>query len=244
MPEEPETLLLLVVLQNVVFLVATVGIFWIGVIVARALGKKAGFSLAPLGLSRPRGGILMGSALGFVVGIAALVMSVIINLASTVVLDRFGYPTENTAQEPLMQSVQGWVRDSPGIAIPAAIFAIVIFGPAVEELLFRGAIFGGLYRLARRLSRRRSGEEGSGGLGRAPGLAAFAFAALISSVVFALLHFSPVILPALFVLAIVLCELYRRTESLLPPFVAHATFNSFAVLVIILSGLEVLPSPV
>jgi membrane protease YdiL (CAAX protease family) len=239
MPEEPQTLLLLVVLQNVVFLVATVGIFWIGVIVARALGKKAGFSLTPLGLSKPRGGILMGSALGFVVGIAALIMSVIINLASTVVLDRFGYPTENTAQEPLMQSVQGWIQESPQIAIPAAVFAIVIFGPAVEELVFRGAIFGGLYRLANRLSQRRNGEEGSGGLRSAPGIAAFVFAALV-----ALLHFSPVILPALFVLAIVLCELYRRTGSLLPPFVAHATFNSFAVLVIILSGLEVLPSPV
>jgi membrane protease YdiL (CAAX protease family) len=56
-------------------------------------------------------------------------------------------------------------------------------------------------------------------------------------------HQEPVILPVLFVLALALCALYRRTESLLPCFAAHATFNSFAVLLIILSGLGVLPTP-
>jgi membrane protease YdiL (CAAX protease family) len=45
-------------------------------------------------------------------------------------------------------------------------------------------------------------------------------------------------------LAVALCALYRRTGSLLPCFVAHAAFNSFAVLVIILSGLGTLPTQV
>ena len=34
-----------------------------------------------------------------------------------------------------------------------------------------------------------------------------------------------------------------RTGSLLPPFVAHATFNSFAVTFIILNGLGVIELP-
>ena len=65
-----------------------------------------------------------------------------------------------------------------------------------------------------------------------------------SSMAFALLHFEPVILPALFVLAVALCGLYRRTGSLLPGFVAHAAFNSSAVLVMVLSGIGVLPTQV
>jgi uncharacterized protein len=66
---------------------------------------------------------------------------------------------------------------------------------------------------------------------------------LVSSVIFALLHLEPVLLPAILILAVILCALFERTGSLLPPFVAHATFNSFAVLLIILSGLDALDLP-
>jgi hypothetical protein len=52
------------------------------------------------------------------------------------------------------------------------------------------------------------------------------------------------LLAALVVLAFALCALFEKTGSLLPPFVAHATFNSFAVTVVILSGLDALPVPV
>ncbi len=50
-------------------------------------------------------------------------------------------------------------------------------------------------------------------------------------------------MPVLFVLAFVLCALYRRTGSLLPCLATHATFNAFAVLLVILSGFGVLPTP-
>jgi membrane protease YdiL (CAAX protease family) len=49
--------------------------------------------------------------------------------------------------------------------------------------------------------------------------------------------------PVLFVLAFVLCMLYRRTGSLLPCLVTHATFNAFAVALVILSGFGALPTP-
>ncbi len=234
MVDDPQQALLSVVLLNVALVALTVGLFWGGVFVARSLGRTPGYSLVPLGFSRPRGGLLVGTGVGVLTGLGALLISLFVNPASAFVLERLGYPTESRVQGPFMRALEGWVRESPGTAIPAIVLVVVIVGPAVEELVFRGAIFNGLYRLAR--------------VSKSPGAtarrAAFALSALASSVLFALLHLEPVLLPALLILAVILCTLFERTGSLLPPFVAHATFNSFAVLLIILSGLGVLDIPI
>ena len=42
----------------------------------------------------------------------------------------------------------------PGIAVPAIVLVVVVFGPAVEELVFRGVVFNGLYRLGAWISTR------------------------------------------------------------------------------------------
>lgn len=47
-------------------------------------------------------------------------------------------------------------------------------------------------------------------------------------------------IPAVFLVAS-LCWLLRKTGSLLPPFVARATFNAFAATLLVLGGLGVLP---
>ena len=233
MVDDPQQALLSVVILNVALVGLTVGIFWAGVFVARSFGLTPGYSLMPLGFSRPRGGLLVGTGVGVLTGLGALLLSLLVNPASAFVLDRLGYSTESRVQGPFMRALEGWVRESPGAAIPAIVLVVVIFGPAVEELVFRGAIFNGLYRLTR--------------VSKSPGATAkrfsFALSALASSVFFALLHLEPVLLPALLILAVILCALFERTGSLLPPFVAHATFNSFAVLLIILSGLDVLDIP-
>lgn len=212
--------------------------YWAGVAVARGLGRKAGFSLAPLGFSRPRGGLLAGLGLGFVVGAAAIFVGMLVNLATVSVFGRLGLPTESTVQAPYMQGLSEWVRESPGVAIPAIVFVVVIFGPAFEEFIFRGVVFNVMYRL---------GNLASANLGGDPGGAArktsFVLAALVSSALFALLHLEPVLLPALLLVAVALCALFARTGSLLPPFVAHATFNSFAVTFVILSGLGIFELP-
>jgi membrane protease YdiL (CAAX protease family) len=230
-----------VVVLNAVLAGLTVGLFWGGVLVARALGMKAGYSLAPLGLSWPRGGVLAGVGVGMAVGVGALIASLPINAASVFVLDRLGYSTERTIQGPFMRGLMRWVEESPGLAIPAIILVVVILGPAVEELVFRGGVFNGLYRLGGYLSTSLHGPEGSP---RAARGVSFALAALVSSALFALLHLEPVLLPALLILAVVLCALLVRTGSLLPSFVAHATFNSFATAIIILDGLGVLKIPI
>ena len=229
MTSDPQQALLSVVALNVALVFLTIGAFWAGVFVVRSLGWKVGYSLSSLGIRRPKGGLLGGASVGALVGVGALVVSMPVNLASASLLDRLGYPTERAIQGPFMQGLARWVEESPGIAVPAIILVVVIFGPAVEELVFRGAIFNGLYRLTGLVSTRRT---------------SFVLAALVSSAVFALLHLEPVLLPALLILAVTLCALFARTSSLLPTFVAHATFNSFAVTLIILVGLGVFELPI
>ena len=233
--------MLSVVLFDAVIAGVVVGVFWLAVLLLRRLGKKIGYSLAPLGFSRPRGGFLAGIGAGMAVGIGALLLSMIVNPISVLVLERLGYSTESTVQQPFMEGLVGWVHDSPGVAIPAIVLIVVLFGPAVEELVFRGAIFNGLYRLGALISTRSFGKEHSE---RSSSNTIFIASALVSSVLFALLHLEPVLLPILFILAITLCALFQRTGSLLPPFVAHATFNSVAAVLIILKGLNVLNIPI
>ena len=237
MLNESAVLLLSVVAQNIVLVMVTIGLFWAGVFVARKLGVKAGYSLGSLGISRPRNGLFTGAGIGFVIGLGTVIGSLVIGGLSTVVLESLGYSAENEAQQSLLGGLREWVQESPFVALGAAFVVIVLFGPAVEELVFRGAIFGGLYRLGGFLTRATGGHDGSRGTDRF----AFLSAALLSSAVFAALHQSAVIAPAIFALAFVLCALYRRTGSILPSIVAHATFNSFTVLAIALSALYPLP---
>lgn len=233
--------LLSVVLLDAAVAGAVIGGFWVAISLMRSFGTKIGYSLAPLGFSRPRGGVPAGIGAGIAVGVGAVLLSMVVNPISVLVLERLGYSTESTVQQPFMEGLVGWVRESPGVAVPAIILVVVIFGPAVEELIFRGVVFNGLYRLGATISARSLGKESSGARS---GRALFAFSALASSVLFALLHLEPVLLPVLLILAITLCALFQRTGSLLPSFVAHATFNSFATTLIILNGLNVLTMPI
>jgi membrane protease YdiL (CAAX protease family) len=239
---DPQQALLSVVALNLALVFLTIGVFWAGVFVARSFGRKAEYSLAPLGFSRPRGGSPTGIGVGVLVGVGTLLASMPVNLASAFVLDRLGYSTEHAIQGPFMRGLMHWVEESPGVAIPAIISVVVIFGPAVEELVFRGAVFNGLYRLGGLLFSASLGR--SENPGRMAKRISFTLAALASSVLFALLHLEPVLLPALLILAVVLCALFARTRSLLPTFVAHATFNAFAVSLIILGGLGVFELPI
>ncbi|HET7271929.1 MAG TPA: CPBP family intramembrane glutamic endopeptidase [Rubrobacter sp.] len=238
---DPQGTLLSVVLLDAAVAGFVIGGFWIAVSLMRSFGKKIGYSLAPLGFAKPRGGILAGIGAGITVGVGAVLLSLVVNPVSVLVLERLGYSTKSTVQQPFMEGLVGWVRESPGVAVPTILLVVVLFGPAVEELIFRGVVFNGLYRLGAMISTKSVGMERSG---VPSGRALFAFSALASSVLFALLHLEPVLLPVLLILAITLCALFQRTGSLLPSFVAHATFNSFATFLIILNGLNVLDLPV
>ncbi len=228
------------VFLNVTLIGLTISFFWAGVLFTRTRGGKTSFSLAPLGLARPKGGVLAGIGLGLAVGMGAVFATLAVNAASIFVFDRLGYSTEREVQGPFMRGLMSWVAENPGLAIPAIVVVVVLFGPAVEELVFRGAVFNGLYRLGRYASRSLGATQDSS---RAARIIPFALAALASSALFALLHLEPVLLPSLLLLAIVLCALFARTGSLLPPFVAHATFNAFTTTLIVLGGLGIFELP-
>lgn len=221
-----------------------VGFFFAGVFLLRRFGVASRYSLRPLGFSRPNVGTFGGAGLGFLVGVGAVFVGGVLSALTTLVLSRFGYSTDSTVQQPFMDSLQNYVGDNPALAIPAVIAVVVVIGPACEELIFRGGIFNGLQNLGDRLSSslsKSNPETAPDGQHRYSFGASAIIAAVLSSVFFALLHLEPVILPTLFVFALVLCYIFRKTGSLLPCFVAHATFNSFATGAIILSGLGVLP---
>jgi CAAX protease family protein len=238
---DPQYTLLSVVLLDGAVAGVVVGGFWLAVTWMRSFGKKVGYSLVPLGFSRPRGGFLAGIGAGLAVGVGAILFSMIVNPISVFVLERLGYSTRSTVQQPFMEGLVGWVHESPGVAVTATVLVVVLFGPAAEELVFRGVVFNGLYRLGAMISARSVGAELSKG---PPGKVIFVSSALASSILFALLHLEPVLLPVLLILAMSLCALFQRSGSLLPSFVAHATFNSFATVLIILQGLNILNIPI
>jgi membrane protease YdiL (CAAX protease family) len=238
---EAQGALLSVVIMDAAIAMLVVGGFWLSIFLMRHFGNKVGYSLAPLGFSRPEGGASGGVFLGVFVGVFAIALGFVVNPLSAYVLERLGYSTQSTVQQPFMQGLSGWVRESPGLAVTAIVLVVVVFGPAVEELIFRGVVFNGLYRMGAWFTTRSVDED----VPAMPyGKTIFALSALASSVLFALLHLEPVLLPMLLILAVILCYVFRRTGSLLPCIVAHATFNSFATAIIVLDGLGVLNVPI
>jgi uncharacterized protein len=238
---ESQGALLSVVVLDTAVAGLVIGGFWLSVLLMRRFGNKVGYSLVPLGFSRPDGGVLRGIFRGVFVGVFAILLSFAVNPISVFVLERLGYSTESTVQRPFMEGLTGWVRESPGFAVTTIILVVVVLGPAAEELVFRGVVFNGLYRLGSWFSARSMGGVDPTML---HGKTIFVFSALASSVLFSLLHLEPVLLPTLLILAMILCYLFQRTGSLLPCIVAHATFNSFATAIIVLDGLGVLNVPI
>src|SRR5215210_5682006 len=82
---DPQYTLLSVVLLDGAVAGGVVGGFWLVVTWMRSFGKKVGYSLAPLGFSRPRGGFLVGIGAGLAVGVGAILLSMIVNPISVFV---------------------------------------------------------------------------------------------------------------------------------------------------------------
>jgi membrane protease YdiL (CAAX protease family) len=98
----------------------------------------------------------------------------------------------------------GWRPErAPALALNAVVTAL--FGPLVEELLFRGL---GFYLLAQ--------------FGH---LAAI----VVTAIAFALTHGIAVGLPIFFVIGLGLGFIRSRTDSIYPPFLLHAGFNGLAL---------------
>lgn len=138
------------------------------------------------------GAIILWSFLGFILVLITQYVSIIIE---TFVL---GIPpgSENT-------------MDLMNIARQAPIFIVIIsvLGPILEELVFRKAIFGSLYK---RMN--------------------FFFAALLSGVIFAAVHMDFEHLLTYTAIGMVFAFLYVETKRIIVPIIAHMSINTFAVI--------------
>lgn len=95
-----------------------------------------------------------------------------------------------------------------------AFVALIIIAPISEEITFRGFLFGGL-------------KKKLGWIG----------AAVISSLVFALVHGQLNVAIDTFLLGLVLAWLYRKTKSIWPSIALHAIKNSIAFYLLFFSNL-------
>ena len=98
------------------------------------------------------------------------------------------------------------IARQPG-ALTNALISLAVLAPIVEELVFRGLLYGWV----------------AGRWGTVP-------AWLVSSIAFALAHYEPAHIILVLPLGLLFGYLRRRTDSLLPSLVAHIFNNGFAVL--------------
>ncbi|MCA1056955.1 CPBP family intramembrane metalloprotease [Rossellomorea aquimaris] len=92
--------------------------------------------------------------------------------------------------------------------VPVTMLVAAIIGPILEEIVFRKIIFGVLYEKMN-----------------------FFFAALISSVIFALAHFEPEHVILYSAMGFTFAFLYVRTKRILVPIFAHVAMNTSVVLI-------------
>ena len=161
-----------------------------GVIFGVFLWIARGLSWGELGIRRPPS---WPRALGLMAGILVLVF------VAESLLEPLLHPAREQGLEP-----SRWEPSRAG-AFAISAFAVVLLGPMVEELVFRGLGFGLL---------RRYGA---------------ASAVLGTAVAFAFWHGLVEAWPALFIFGVGIAILRLRTGSILPGFVFHAFFNAAAL---------------
>jgi uncharacterized protein len=126
------------------------------------------------------------------------VLAVMLGFCGSLIWGLFLLPFGLRPQEPLVPLF------GRGLASFAAVFIVgAILAPIVEEVVFRGFLFGGLRKY----------------LNVWPAI-------LISGALFGALHFQLLAFPVLFLLGIILAALYQRTGSLWMPILMHFCINA------------------
>ena len=93
-------------------------------------------------------------------------------------------------------------------AAPIMVIAVVVFGPILEELVFRRVIFGSLNQTMN-----------------------FWLATAISALAFAAVHMEFIHLLLYFTTGLVLAFLYQRTKRIITPIIAHMLLNGYVMLI-------------
>lgn len=108
--------------------------------------------------------------------------------------------------EPGSENTMGLVRIAE--VVPLTILAVVLFGPVLEELVFRRVIFGSLNKTTN-----------------------FWIATFISALVFGLVHMEFTHLLLYFTTGLILAFLYQRTKRIITPIIAHVLLNGYVMLI-------------
>lgn len=142
-----------------------------------------------------------------------LLGAVMIALLSVPLVGLVNLAIDQTTDAPF-RNPQVAVLAPTALSVPAAVMmflAAAAVAPVVEEIIFRGLLYGWL--------RNHMG---------------FGLSALLSGGVFAAIHGIVLLIPALLVQGIILAWFYERSRSLWPPIILHGAFN--AVMMIALFG--------
>ena len=153
-----------------------------------------------LGLSAPRTHL----RLGFVAGLASLITASLM----AVVVTRFTGPLSSAAGDVGLNQT--------GIVLVLFVFMAMFGAPIVEEIAFRGMLYGAL-------AKAHINEH---------------LVVVITALVFALFHFEPKRFLILFVIGIILGEVRRRTGSTSAAIVAHIVNNAPAAIYILVTALR------
>ncbi|OYW28636.1 MAG: hypothetical protein B7Z47_05615 [Chthoniobacter sp. 12-60-6] len=141
--------------------------------------------------------------LGLVVVVFAVVILISVNLVSALSVSWLEKVWTDLQPQETVKAFQ----ESSGIGFKIlVIIAAVVIAPLAEETLFRGFVYGVLKRYT-----------------DAP------FAALSSSLMFAIIHMHVGSLMPLWMLAVLLCLAYEITGCLLVPMLLHAIFNGVSI---------------
>lgn len=150
---------------------------------------------------------LSAGRLLLVVALAAVPMLLVVNGSAYFMQEWLrGFWPNMDAQE----AVEAFRKSTDPLAKGLLIVSAAMIAPLVEELFFRGFIYGVMKRYTDGL-----------------------FAALCSSILFAVVHMHVGTLLPLTLLALIFCALYERTGSLLVPLLLHAVFNSVSLMVML-----------
>lgn len=110
----------------------------------------------------------------------------------------------------MQDSILAFRASKDPMAKALLIVAAVIIAPLVEEMMFRGFIYGVVKRFT----------DGF-------------FAAVCSAMLFAVVHYHVGSMFPLMLLALILCAVYEMTGSLLVPMIMHGFFNATSILVML-----------
>ncbi len=168
--------------------------------------RGRGLSWRDLGLRPASAGWFVGAAL---LGLATLPLVGLVNYLSQTLA---GGAARNPQLDILAPIAMSW-RGLIGLLLMAGVVA-----PIVEEIVFRGLLFGWL--------RPRWG---------------IAVAAAASALGFAAAHGIPLLIPALFLQGVIFALVYERSGSLWPPIIMHGVFNavmSLALFAVLATGVK------